>query len=1631
MKNCSKIRLGSLEVTRRKTVNPNRVPKHYGQYVEDKWFQDHISWLFQKDVLNQDIFLIGPPGAIRRQLALSYCELTNREYEIVSLSRETTDSDLKQRREIVGGGTAIYVDQPPVKAALNGSVLILDGIEKAERNVLPILNNLLENREMGLSDGRFLVAADRYDKLLDGTLSSETSNSGLERVHPDFQIIALGLPIPTFPGFPLDPPLRSRFQARYVSNPPPLEQLRSLARRRHARTAQKETFSVLSKKTEPLSDVSSFIALSETIESFRNDDGPLASKSILHVPYETIANASKYMELFPEMPAHEALTISGWPYNLFDIDTSQSAVLDTAIRQIFDLTTKSPYTFSTAIKSSEEDDVTHLIFLNNNSKDQSYGLTCRNDNQTVPVLIDAAQIDNLLLPKNANNTNNLKNTFTKVPEIEKALTELMQGYALNRDLCVVGLAGSGKTRLVDFFCKELKHKSTLVNCYRDMSARDLLLKRTTDDNGSTTWEMSPLLNGALNGEIVILDGIHRLEPDTLAVLHSLLTHREIDLADGRRLLRHDRFDNVQKLHCNNKPIESPNDILRVHPSFRVVALANTPSRNGDGNEDWINSEVLTMFHFVSLPKPSKQSVVNILENVTNSNSASNDEERMLKLVRVSEQLETVHDVKNTGNVLADTAGVGSSKSTSMSLRQLKRIWQSSRGLNDFQVGDLIQRNLLTKFLPSVHRDAISEILAENGFLPKEASTQDKNISDAVKTISKITMDKTGNKAIIGSTEIAVNNETKFQHLIPNPLFFDIPAHVDYLESMVRDLKQDERWLLLIGNQGTGKNKLVDRLLYLLQWPREYMQLHRDTSIQSLTTVPTIEEGLIKYEDSPLVKAVQNGHVLIVDEADKAPTEVVCILKSLIEDGQMMLSDGRQLLSAEKIKDLDTSSCTSLSSIIEIHPNFKMMVLANRPGFPFLGNDFFREAGDCFSCYVIENSPRDSQVQLLKEYAKNEENKKLLVSPIILEKIVDVFADLHALYEDGTLLYPYSTREMVHIVKHMSQFPEHGISSAVSNVLDFDVCDQHILDILMDTFNIHGIPILLETGQSASLVTHENENSGMVSVQKLSPKINLSETQQLRYTKNNSGLKDGNLSIDFVNKMENIKIITSALETRNVGFQFDKQKPAVPTTLSKSSSVFSEEKQFFKLDIEDSKATCITSVGKNEVDILLSKPAGILRMNFNDGIGTFTDISSQYNHGINYGIGKYQNKWIFHALNEGVVITCQEDQSKSAKIAGMLSDSFFGKATSRVTWMDVRRRINENRLISSSIQSLQKYGVLYCYEGDKILQLDLSSDEAREVYSKELKLPFKVDQIFPIRRDDLVIKNGDDGSLYYTNFTAMESGESECASLYPVNFLLNKEEGGSKVLTEHAQIGADKFDIRSIHYFENDLIQEVDGRVIPKGSVYVNAVSKENGISTDFLVESFLNTGRKKNVSEEFEPGSMYEICNSQNSDLMNGDSKHVKTIFNGKKAVVVFEDPFYPFLKIIDFEKGTLQHVKLHDNFGDNVQDVTDGTVVDINFIQYDNNATLLNDACEAPMEEDVAVLYDDGTVRIIETNRELLMSELNNFKDMMGNVDENGIDNENLIETTNKFELIQVNELDSNEEDIFTLSSVDDELLF
>jgi hypothetical protein len=66
---------------------------------------------------------------------------------------------------------------------------------------------------------------------------------------------------------------------------------------------------------------------------------------------------------------------------------------------------------------------------------------------------------------------------------------------------------------------------------------------------------------------------------------------------------------------------------------------------------------------------------------------------------------------------------------------------------------------------------------------------------------------------------------------------------------------------------------------------------------------------------------------VVDEADKAPLHVTSILKTLVESGEMMLSDGRRIVSRQE-QDVG-------GPIIPMHPDFRMIVLANRPGVDFM------------------------------------------------------------------------------------------------------------------------------------------------------------------------------------------------------------------------------------------------------------------------------------------------------------------------------------------------------------------------------------------------------------------------------------------------------------------------------------------------------------------------------------------------------------------------------------------------------------------------------------------------------------------------------------------------------------------------
>uniref|UniRef100_A0A3Q3G2X8 von Willebrand factor A domain-containing protein 8 n=1 Tax=Labrus bergylta TaxID=56723 RepID=A0A3Q3G2X8_9LABR len=966
------VKIGEISYKLKTPKNPELVPvKHISDSLPQTVAQ-HLRWIMQKDLLGQDVFLIGPPGPLRRSIAMQYLELTKREVEYVALSRDTTETDLKQRREI-RSGTAFYIDQCAVRAATQGRVLVLEGLEKAERNVLPVLNNLLENREMQLEDGRFLMSSERYDKLLQDHTKEELDSWKIVRVSEDFRVIALGLPVPKYKGNPLDPPLRSRFQARDIYYLPFKDMLELLYSAGPNIAAER---------------VSQLLSLATTLCSLES-----SSLGLPDFPVDNLIPALHVLNSFP-MLSSQQLVNRLYPYSSILGKEGRTAVEGVLSR--FELLDGHRQAAASAILSvSKTTDV-----------EGHADVTLRMSDKDITFQVPAGLKE--LRPPNSSPT------FISTPSHSQLLSEMMQSH-MAKDICLIGAKGCGKSVIAREFAEMLGYSIEPVMLYQDMTARDLLQQRYTLPNGDTAWRPSPLVTAAIEGKLLLLDGIHRVNLGTLAVLSRLLHDRELDLYDGTRLLRWDRYQTLkEQLQFTDEQLK---ESVPIHPSFRVLALAEPPvvgagtsGGGGSRGQQWLGPELLTMFLYHTVTPLAKAEEMGLIQGLT-LNVPTEAAEQLLHLT---------HSLRSTNDPTAQ------SLASSLSTRQLLRICRRLSQYPEESIAHAVNKACLSRFLPSLARASLEKNLANRSIrnIDVLSRVSPGSIKDGLLTIGKVS---------------APVYNAKEKMKIPDVLFYDNPQHMMVMEDMLKDFLLGEH-LLLVGNQGVGKNKIVDRFLHLLNRPREYLQLHRDTTVQTLTLQPSVRDGIIMYEDSPLVKAVKMGHILVIDEADKAPTNVTCILKTLVESGEMILADGRRIISANG----------RLNTIV-MHPDFRMLVLANRPGFPFLGNDFFGALGDIFSCHAVDNPKPQAELAMLKQYGPD-------VPDATLQKLVAAFGELRSMADQGTITYPYSTREVVNIVKHLQKFPDEGLANVVRNVFDFDSYNKDTREVLIEALHKHGIPI---------------------------------------------------------------------------------------------------------------------------------------------------------------------------------------------------------------------------------------------------------------------------------------------------------------------------------------------------------------------------------------------------------------------------------------------------------------------------------------------------------------------------------------------------------------------------------------------
>lgn len=167
-------------------------------------------------------------------------------------------------------------------------------------------------------------------------------------------------------------------------------------------------------------------------------------------------------------------------------------------------------------------------------------------------------------------------------------------------------------------------------------------------------------------------------------------------------------------------------------------------------------------------------------------------------------------------------------SLTLSLRQLLRVCRRlnaypSQSLDDLRL--VLHDTLLTQFLPSSCARLVDSLLDESG-VPAERKA---NAATAIDSVKAEEIRQENDRLFIGDISYPLQRPSN-PELVPQPHFFDIPKHTATMKDMLQDVASGQKHLLLIGNQGVGKNKVVDRLLQLLQQEREYIQLHRDVRI---------------------------------------------------------------------------------------------------------------------------------------------------------------------------------------------------------------------------------------------------------------------------------------------------------------------------------------------------------------------------------------------------------------------------------------------------------------------------------------------------------------------------------------------------------------------------------------------------------------------------------------------------------------------------------------------------------------------------------------------------------------------------------------------------------------------------------
>ncbi|KAJ7792830.1 hypothetical protein B0H14DRAFT_3561972 [Mycena olivaceomarginata] len=411
--------------------------------------------------------------------------------------------------------------------------------------------------------------------------STDDSGNLFIPAHKNFRVVAIAAPVPPFPGHPLDPPFRSRFQACFVDpvgaflalcSPPSVPEtelesrLRELVLSTQYASEARDALSAVSKSALPPFPQTALQKLRVLATAFPPPDADALSSSqlgrlmvvlnpaLVYAPMQAWAILSRQTE-------ETGLGALGSPVSPDDEDGQGAGLLGYSLASIARVTPTSATAVFTHPSGSLPD---------------------------VSLAIPAGPAP--LRPFPFSSSSSSPSAQTSVySRRHSPPRRASSAHALGWDVSLVppaapATASSSTSTLVRVFGEILGYTGSnaeAVHMYKELGGRELFMRRRILDGGATAWEPSVIIEAAWAGKLVHLSGLDVIGP-TAGALARLVQDRETELWAGKRIVG----------KATPTEIDSGASTLSLaHPSFRLIATASKSLPL----KDWLSAEHANMF----------------------------------------------------------------------------------------------------------------------------------------------------------------------------------------------------------------------------------------------------------------------------------------------------------------------------------------------------------------------------------------------------------------------------------------------------------------------------------------------------------------------------------------------------------------------------------------------------------------------------------------------------------------------------------------------------------------------------------------------------------------------------------------------------------------------------------------------------------------------------------------------------------------------------------------------------------------------------------------------------------------------------------------------------------------------------